>query len=622
METEKRVEEGNVNNNGEDCCGYCYETVDYMIDPRVLPCCHVFCLPCLQADLLKNKILECHVCKRSLEDVEVNQLEKVEKLVLSDSTEDDSPPLYCDICKAEQELAITFCVDCGKKMCLKHDEHHDEYQKLFARYEHKKVSEEEYKAAPGRYEVQHCSKHKEEELKKACINCMKTFCYGCDTEKKCSAIKDSAHELEEISDLSEKFKGQLSKVMNQLSSKVADVYSLEQETSARRQEVNNKTNEMNEQIDRVLEEQIAMLKQKATLLKEQVKVYREESDAAVGEFIETLHKRKAALSSLWKMSNKALTNKHDVDIIQSYKKMMEEILTAANMELGNCQLPVGKMLIATEESTSLRLQLQDSIPQRLDLQIKEKKPVGHCASVLCVSSQSLLCGKNSSISMLDSTDFKTVILLSNSSNVNGVAPHKQGYLAFHWENSKNYIVLYSKQLKFLMLFGEFFRSTDKYSQLCTVQGKVVAVDPDEKRLNVYNEKGEFMFHTKLVNDKRPWGVQGTPDGNVLISDFGGGCVRKYRLVAGSERPVWVSHSILAPVGIAVDLSGLIFVASYSGKRIYVLSPEGVKLKELTHPMLQSVEEVYDIAISGDKVNLACGTKGVLQFKMMFDALVH
>ena len=45
------------------------------------------------------------------------------------------------------------------------------------------------------------------------------------------------------------------------------------------------------------------------------------------------------------------------------------------------------------------------------------------------------------------------------------------------------------------------------------------------------------------------------------------------------------------------------------------------MKELTHPELQKVKEIYDITVDQDTASLACGSNGVLQFKMVYDALV-
>lgn len=42
-------------------CGYCLQRFVYMTDPRELPCSHVFCLPCLQADV--SDTLQCGICQ-------------------------------------------------------------------------------------------------------------------------------------------------------------------------------------------------------------------------------------------------------------------------------------------------------------------------------------------------------------------------------------------------------------------------------------------------------------------------------------------------------------------------------------------------------------------------------
>ena len=42
----------------EECCGFCLQKLTYMIEPKQLPCSHIFCLPCLQEDPKKD----CPVC--------------------------------------------------------------------------------------------------------------------------------------------------------------------------------------------------------------------------------------------------------------------------------------------------------------------------------------------------------------------------------------------------------------------------------------------------------------------------------------------------------------------------------------------------------------------------------
>ena len=45
-------------------CGYCWQEFNDMMDPRELPCGHVFCIGCIEADSReKNGILSCPYCQ-------------------------------------------------------------------------------------------------------------------------------------------------------------------------------------------------------------------------------------------------------------------------------------------------------------------------------------------------------------------------------------------------------------------------------------------------------------------------------------------------------------------------------------------------------------------------------
>lgn len=173
-------------------------------------------------------------------------------------------------------------------------------------------------------------------------------------------------------------------------------------------------------------------------------------------------------------------------------------------------------------------------------------------------------------------DNAMVLKNHKTSNANGVALHKQGYLALHWANGKNYIILYSGELSFVKLFGEFSRSTDKYSHLATNDKLVVAVDPDAKMLKVFSVNGDRLYDTKMVGMMRPWGVHFLPDGCVLVTDFLAGSLKKYRVKEGDSEPLWICRDLEAPTGVTTDYSGLIYVTSFTGQKVYVLSHLGKK----------------------------------------------
>ena len=82
-------------------------------------------------------------------------------------------------------------------------------------------------------------------------------------------------------------------------------------------------------------------------MKNHIQLYRQANVSKVGDFLAMLQKKKADLSSLWKSTNKSLSNKHDVDIIKSFTKMFDEITRTVDKDLGHCQLPLGRMLVSS-----------------------------------------------------------------------------------------------------------------------------------------------------------------------------------------------------------------------------------------------------------------------------------
>lgn len=216
------------------------------------------------------------------------------------------------------------------------------------------------------------------------------------------------------------------------------------------------------------------------------------------------------------------------------------------------------------------------VPLLVEFRQRQRKNDKKCQSVCVADNKQVICGMEGMLELRDSNALDSVKMSAKTaSNINGIHSHEQGHVALHWDNGKNYIILYSKQLEFLKLIGEFFRKTDKYSQLSASFKHIVALDPDKKILYVYNTKGEFLFNTKLERTNRPWGVQCLNDDTVLVSDFVSGSLRKYALVEGKSEPIWTCLDLVSPTGITTSTSGLIFVASFTGKKIYVISTAGM-----------------------------------------------
>ena len=61
-------------------------------------------------------------CFRKVHDsLELDRVPRVQRMKNSSGGEEADPrAVSCDVCKKESVNAVTFCVDCGKKMCKQH----------------------------------------------------------------------------------------------------------------------------------------------------------------------------------------------------------------------------------------------------------------------------------------------------------------------------------------------------------------------------------------------------------------------------------------------------------------------------------------------------------------------
>ena len=122
------------------------------------------------------------------------------------------------------------------------------------------------------------------------------------------------------------------------------------------------------------------------------------------------------------------------------------------------------------------------------------------------------------------------------------------------------------------------------SHMSATDNRIAVIDSVNKLLIVYSAAGDHQFNISLTDMKRPCGVHLLPDDSaVLVTDWGGGELRRYPLTAAAK-PVW-RCGLEKPSGVTTDESGLIYVCSRSGKKIYLISDNGLYNR---HPVTYSL----------------------------------
>ena len=193
-------------------CAIC---VADLVDARVLPCVHTFCLKCIEKWSQKENTGEkvsCPICREVFEIPEggITALPKncfVEKLldVKKLSTTLSRGDVLCDICCDDEEKsgervknATVYCVECRQKMCEQCCGHHQKFRlpgvhKLIELSSELNVDELLLKFP------EFCDKPMDECTKLYCFDCKETVCMMCFVESHrkhtCSDVKLLAEDL-------------------------------------------------------------------------------------------------------------------------------------------------------------------------------------------------------------------------------------------------------------------------------------------------------------------------------------------------------------------------------------------------------------------------------------------
>ena len=184
------------------------------MDPRMLPCLHTFCLPCLvkMSEIQGAKeTLQCPTCeeKSPLKDGAVHTLVKdlrkeyEVEVAQFQSKFDSEAGIECDRClRKNTGPAITFCTSCCEFLCKACKEEHHSWRKT---QNHEILDINEQTSKKGNHGVtinlphqpMPCPIHTDEVLKVYCEQCEKLICRDC-MEFKHKSHRDQCDRVEEV----------------------------------------------------------------------------------------------------------------------------------------------------------------------------------------------------------------------------------------------------------------------------------------------------------------------------------------------------------------------------------------------------------------------------------------
>ncbi|XP_067931000.1 E3 ubiquitin-protein ligase TRIM56-like [Watersipora subatra] len=226
-------------------CGFCLEKDEQLVDPRSLPCHHVHCYPCLVGDFEANRIVRCGTCK-AVFDVTLTRLPSLMK--------GEGNFQLCDTCvenKTEEELAVSYCTSCSRKMCTKHLEPHGQFYPL-----HKDVIDiKEYQNKANVLIEHSCSTHENKPITVGCSTCYQVLCVTCmDGTEDC--IDGSGHATVNLNTLVNLLKDKRDKVTAEAWVKEGELSTLLKCTIKILSDYEKKTKELVDQLHRTRDKQM------------------------------------------------------------------------------------------------------------------------------------------------------------------------------------------------------------------------------------------------------------------------------------------------------------------------------------------------------------------------------
>ena len=191
----------------------CPICTDRFCNPKMLPCCHMFCLKCIERygeDKKEGEAMPCPMCRREFEvptggfsELKTNFF--IDKLISVQSVSSENTKhsdADCDVCtnagRNGKMNAVSFCMTCRENLC---DECCRSHKSMKITKGHKlspvgEVSE----AIRKKLEESFCKKHPTKELEFYCQVCKVPTCATC------SITNHNSHKICEISDTAETFK--------------------------------------------------------------------------------------------------------------------------------------------------------------------------------------------------------------------------------------------------------------------------------------------------------------------------------------------------------------------------------------------------------------------------------
>ncbi|XP_067930259.1 transcription intermediary factor 1-beta-like isoform X2 [Watersipora subatra] len=332
-------------------CGFCMEQGNQLVEPRILPCQHIHCYPCLVGDFETNRIVRCGKCK-AVFDVTLDRLPVAVKR--------EDKVQVCDVCVQKgitNESAVKYCTDCGKRICIKHLESHEDFFP-----QHKKLlGTEGFQGNARMYAVRKCTKHEDQPITLACSSCYIVLCVECmEGSKDCD--KGSTHQAVHLNQLVKLLKVKREKLKVDALGKEGELSTLLKHSTKVFSDYERSTEELIRRLHGTRDEQLTELRRKYDNLERELLESRRRSKEQLINFLEReVGLRLTEINTLLLLQDAKFKDAHQVDSAEGYAATANEIQRFIDEDLPSLKLTNQRALSTQARMRDIELKMVDAV---------------------------------------------------------------------------------------------------------------------------------------------------------------------------------------------------------------------------------------------------------------------
>ncbi|XP_067941719.1 uncharacterized protein [Watersipora subatra] len=428
-----------------------------------------------------------------------------------------------------------------------------------------------------------CKQHGGDAIE-VCDKCQLPVCIRCNRkEKNCQdALTD--HAFSSLNAMKEEITAHFTRLLQSASEKLTEICKTNKYIWKVLDEEEVECAKRIQMIERFCDEQIEVIREESEKLKDQIYEYQKELTDQVESYNTELMAKKERLEKSCTEVQKWLRESHVTEKVEQKQQMTDKLVNNTDVKI-DCPLTRTPALIHTGKQL-VPLPKLAATPTSLTL-MSEHSTNSVCCSAAYMGNEKLLLACSVGVKYLN----------KGSSEVIELPPREVTQIITSVQiNSNNiYILECSRDNKSVMEITVYqclsnvsqkeklFSFKSKEISLAAVsKDYLVATKRDEKKLVVYDL---FTKSTRFLTPTFwPFDLHFLSDGDLLALSTNSDTLIRYRIEDDQLITIWTCEGLLDPRTVTSDGDGFIY-ASSRRKTIYIISPEGERMKEISNDNL-------------------------------------